>query len=170
MSSTPIYVYAASPYGFTESTRDFMTSRWYPVIRQAHPHLILLDPWDSPVAPRPLMASGRQNLDLIHQAHFLVAGLDGPDVDSGTAAEIGYATAIGRPVIGFRQDLRQANDHPNGTINLQVEYFIRTRGTIVSTLDALQSAIRSLAGQILSAHWTIMAQPIPPELSPSHSL
>lgn len=148
MSSTPIYVYVASPYGFTESTRDFMTSRWYPAIRQAHPYLVLLDPWDSPITPRPLMASGRHNLDLIHQAHFLVAGLDGPDVDSGTAAEIGYATAIGRPVIGFRQDLRQANDHPDGTVNLQVEYLIRTNGRIVHTLSDLTKAVRTLTEHI----------------------
>jgi len=36
----------------------------------------------------------------------VVAVLDGTDVDSGTAFEIGYATARGKPVIGLKTDKR----------------------------------------------------------------
>jgi nucleoside 2-deoxyribosyltransferase len=32
--------------------------------------------------------------------------LNGPDVDSGTAFEIGYGVARGRPVLGLYEDLR----------------------------------------------------------------
>lgn len=37
---------------------------------------------------------------------MVVAVLDGPDVDSGTAYEIGYARAKGKPVVGLKTDLR----------------------------------------------------------------
>jgi len=50
--------------------------------------------------------------------------LDGTDVDSGTAAEIGYAAALGTPVVGLRTDLRVTGDNAATTVNLQVEYFL----------------------------------------------
>jgi nucleoside 2-deoxyribosyltransferase len=68
--------------------------------------------------------------------------LDGADVDSGTAAEIGYAFACGRPIVGYRSDLRRAGEHDGVVVNLQVEYFIRASGgTIVAALDDLPSAL-----------------------------
>ena len=42
----------------------------------------------------------------IEKADAVVAILDGPDVDSGTAFEIGYACARGKPVIGVKTDTR----------------------------------------------------------------
>ena len=42
----------------------------------------------------------------IEKADVVVAILDGPDVDSGTAFEIGYACARGKPVIGIKTDTR----------------------------------------------------------------
>ena len=62
----------------------------------------------------------------------MVAVLDGADVDSGTAAEIGYAFARGKLIVGYRGDFRLSADNEGGTVNLQVEYFIReSGGTIV---------------------------------------
>lgn len=47
-------------------------------------------------------------LDLkgLEGSDVVVAVLDGPDVDSGTAYEIGYACAKGKPVVGLKTDLR----------------------------------------------------------------
>lgn len=60
----------------------------------------------------------------------MLALLDGPDVDSGTAAEVGYAsTRI--PVVGLRTDIRPAGDNEGVTVNLQVEYFIERSGGAV---------------------------------------
>jgi nucleoside 2-deoxyribosyltransferase len=146
---TPVFVYAASPYGFTRSTRRFMTEEWYPAIERAHPDLVLLDPWRHPPS-RSFMEIGRANLDQLRLCHCLVAALDGCDVDSGTAAEIGFARALGRPIIGFRHDQRASGDHPKSLINLQVEFFIRLNGTIVSTLPALTSTLRALVAQLRS--------------------
>lgn len=52
---------------------------------------------------------------------IVVAVLDGVDVDSGTAWEIGYAYARGKPVIGLRTDFRAFSD---GIVNLMVEMAI----------------------------------------------
>ena len=69
--------------------------------------------------------------------------LDGADVDSGTAAEIGYAFARGTPIVGYRGDFRLAGDNEGAVVNLQVEYFIRASGgTIVTRLAEIAAAIR----------------------------
>lgn len=46
----------------------------------------------------------------IMSCEVVVAILEGTDVDSGTAWECGYATGIGKPVIGIRTDFRQRGD------------------------------------------------------------
>lgn len=46
----------------------------------------------------------------IERADFIVAVLDGPDPDSGTAFECGYAKALGKKIIGVRTDLRAGGD------------------------------------------------------------
>ena len=46
----------------------------------------------------------------IDNSTFLIAVLDGPDCDSGTSFEIGYAYAKGIPVIGIRTDFRQCGE------------------------------------------------------------
>lgn len=46
----------------------------------------------------------------IDQAQMVVAVLDGPDADSGTAWEMGYAHARGKTIIGLRSDWRPAED------------------------------------------------------------
>ncbi len=57
----------------------------------------------------------------VDRSDLVVAVLDGVDVDSGTAWEIGYAYAKGKPVIGLRTDFRSLSD---GIVNLMVEMAI----------------------------------------------
>jgi nucleoside 2-deoxyribosyltransferase len=71
---------------------------------------------------------GAKNGALIDACDMVFAVLDGTDVDSGTAAEIGYAFARGRPILGYRGDFRLSADNDGSTVNLQVEYFIRASG------------------------------------------
>jgi len=49
----------------------------------------------------------RQSID---DSDAMVAVLDGPDADSGTAWEVGYACGKGKPVIGVRTDFRKNDD------------------------------------------------------------
>lgn len=51
----------------------------------------------------------RNNLKLIGEADAVLANLQpfrGSEPDSGTCVEIGYALALGKPVIGYADDLR----------------------------------------------------------------
>src|SRR5438132_1086069 len=89
-------------------------------------------------------ALGQRNAHAIENADGVVAVLDGSDVDSGTAAEIGYATALGKWVIGYREDFRQTGEDPTAEVNLQVEYFIRKhRGVIAHSLPELAKALQN---------------------------
>ena len=60
-----------------------------------------------------------KNVAAIDKADILVAVLDGADVDSGTAWEIGYAHALGKPVYGLRTDFRTLGIE--GVVNLMIE-------------------------------------------------
>lgn len=85
---------------------------------------------------------GETNVRAIDACDLLLAVLDGPDVDSGTAAEIGYAFARGKPILGYRGDFRLAADNVGSDVNLQVEYFIRASGgEIVCSLEALRERL-----------------------------
>lgn len=155
-------VYLASPLGFAESTRAFMDS----LIPLLSSHVDIENPWDDvrfveefaaiqgidSVAERHRRLTvvnreiGRANTERIERSNALFAILDGVDVDSGTAAEVGYAFALGKRVCGIRTDFRLAGDNEGAIVNLQVEYFIRASGgDIVTTVDALVELAKNLA-------------------------
>jgi len=49
----------------------------------------------------------RYCLEALDRCDVMLARLDGPDADSGTAFEVGYAVSKGKPVLGLRTDYRQ---------------------------------------------------------------
>lgn len=157
-------IYLASPLGFAESTRAFMED----LTARLREHLTVHNPWDESDATatfpeimaldsvaergRRLAAInrelGRLNTEAIDASDGVFAILDGVDVDSGTAAEVGYAFARGKYVCGLRSDFRLAGDNPGSVVNLQVEYFIfASGGTIVTTADALIDLARAFAAR-----------------------
>ena len=56
----------------------------------------------------------------IDWADMVVACMDGPDPDSGTAWECGYAYAKGKPVICYRTDFRITGDTEGAPYNLML--------------------------------------------------
>lgn len=60
-----------------------------------------------------------KNLAALRACDVVVAVLDGVDVDSGTAFEVGYAYALGKPVVGLRTDFRTLGCE--GVVNLMIE-------------------------------------------------
>jgi nucleoside 2-deoxyribosyltransferase len=91
------------------------------------------------------MEIGRNNQLAIDGCDAVLAILDGADVDSGTASEIGYAFARNKPILGYRSDFRLSSDNEGSIVNLQVEYFIRAGGgEIVSSLSKLPDALSRL--------------------------
>jgi nucleoside 2-deoxyribosyltransferase len=154
-------IYLASPLGFAHSTLHFM----HDLAAQLRAHAVVNNPWDLPdddpfgdawatdsVSQRARRLSelnlqvGRRNREAIDASDGLFAILDGVDVDSGTAAEIGYAFARGKYICGLRTDFRLAGDNPGSMVNLQVEYFIfESGGTIVTTAEAFVALARAFA-------------------------
>jgi nucleoside 2-deoxyribosyltransferase len=96
---------------------------------------------------------GAKNSALIDACDMVFAVLDGTDVDSGTAAEIGYAFAKGKPILGYRGDFRLSADNDGAVVNLQVEYFIRARGGEIIT------DIKNLAGALAQINTTGAKKP-----------
>jgi len=155
-------LYVAGPLGFSEAGRAFYNGVLIPKL--AARGCDILDPWTltdgdriEAVAGLPYGAEkreawrklsieiGRSNAAAIERCDMLLAVLDGTDVDSGTAAEIGYACAPGRRIVGYRGDFRLAADNEGGIVNLQVEYFIRqSGGEIVTELAEIPGALRAV--------------------------
>jgi nucleoside 2-deoxyribosyltransferase len=156
-------VYVASPLGFSAAGRAY-----YPSVLQALREASLepLDPWDGFDAaealellgdPRRAIGDwnriGRDNLEvgerntvMIRQAKGVLAILDGADVDSGTAAEIGYASACQIPIVGLKTDIRYCGDNAATPVNLQVVHFIRASAGIITY--SLDDAIAALVARL----------------------
>ena len=154
----------ASPLGFSEAGDHFYRKVLLPFVHGLG--FETLDPWTlkDPTAIAAVKAMpygpakreawkklnpeiGATNRKAIDAADGVVAVLDGVDVDSGTAAEIGYAFARGKLIVGYRGDFRLSADNEGSTVNLQVEYFIReSGGTIVERYEDLASALAPLRG------------------------
>lgn len=60
-----------------------------------------------------------ENVAALRRCSFVLAVLDGSDVDSGVAWEVGFARALGKPVFGLRSDFRM-HAHPGLSVNLMV--------------------------------------------------
>ena len=172
MPAEPVRVYCASPLGFSDAGRVFLEAVLKPAFVNAG--LAMVDPWtltDGDLIQRTLgmplgearraalaelnLVIGRNNAQGIAGARGLFAVLDGVDVDSGTAAEIGFAAAAGLPMLGYRGDFRLSADNDGGIVNLQVEYFLRTSGdglgTILRAQDQLVAGLADLRERILKS-------------------
>ena len=79
----------------------------------------------------------RKNLQAIDNSDVIVAVIEGADADSGTAWEMGYAFAEGKPVIALRTDFRRVGHHEH--VNLMLEQ----SATIVTSSDYLLAALNS---------------------------
>lgn len=166
MSTTAASIYVASPNGFTEPGRQF-NLEIVASLRDAG--YGVLDPWDLdetivqsfldafelPAGParaeafaRANEAVGRENEQAIRAAAGVLAVLDGTDVDSGTASEIGFAFALGLPIVGLRTDVRTSGDNEAAMVNLQVEYFIRASGGVITT--TLEDAIAAVRERVVA--------------------
>lgn len=148
-------LYLASPWGFSEAGRIALVEC---LRRIRGTGWQVVDPWDLS-ADFPEKAAcgaalesaaqakyfdalvhevGARNEHAIREVDLVLAVLDGPDIDSGVAAEIGFARAIGKRVIGYRGDFRSAGEAPGIVVNLQVQHFIAvTGGRIVRSLAEL---------------------------------
>lgn len=155
MSRSTRIVYLAGPLGFTEAGRFFLDGRCIPDLQ--HAGFAILNPWsltDPAVIDQARGLSvgparteawrranhlvGENNVHAIQSCDAILAFLDGPDVDSGTAAEIGFGYGLQKPIVGYRSDFRLSSDNEACIINLQVQHFIElSKGQIVSTWSSV---------------------------------
>jgi nucleoside 2-deoxyribosyltransferase len=72
--------------------------------------------------PRDKTARAIFDMDVaaIDWADMVVACMDGPDPDSGTAWECGYAYAKGKPIVCYRTDFRITGDTEGAPYNLML--------------------------------------------------
>jgi nucleoside 2-deoxyribosyltransferase len=73
----------------------------------------------------------------LNNADIIVAIIDGADADSGTAWEMGYAYAHGKPVIALRTDFRRSGNYEK--VNLMLE----KSATVVTSIEYLLEAVKS---------------------------
>ena len=76
-----------------------------------------------------------QNKNALESADAVVAIIDGADADSGTAWEMGYAAAQGKPVIAIRTDFRTVGH--SELVNLMLEQ----SSVVVKSKDELLAAL-----------------------------
>ena len=153
-------VYLASPLGFSPENRFYLERVKNCLTRQ---NVRIFDPWDQPqfagkiahaltidgfaarkAAFRDIAAEiGRCNEEGIRDSDCLLAVLDGAEVDSGTASEIGFASALGKTCYGLRTDVRDCGDFTGIPLNLQVLHFIeRSGGELFRSIEAIAIGLR----------------------------
>lgn len=144
-------IYLAGPLGFSEVGREYYNNILIPRIKKLGYQV--LDPWSanaseeleevlnmesSKVRDEKLrklnFGIGKTNEELIFDSDLVLACLDGTDVDSGTASEIGYAKALGKQIFGYRGDFRLSSENTGSKVNIQVEYFIISSGGEIFSL------------------------------------
>jgi nucleoside 2-deoxyribosyltransferase len=77
------------------------------------------------------------NVRALKNADIIVAVIDGADADSGTAWEMGYASALGKPIIALRTDFRRSGSYEK--VNIMLE----ESSTVVTSIEKLLEAIKS---------------------------
>jgi nucleoside 2-deoxyribosyltransferase len=158
-------LYLAGPLGFSEAGAAFYNNQLVPLLTQLGYEI--LDPWQltdqtrlDDVNQMPYGSErrdawralnviiGDNNRSAIDACDLVFAVLDGVDVDSGTASEIGYAFARGKSILGYRGDFRLSADNDGAVVNLQVEYFIRkSGGDVVFKFAEIPAAINRINGR-----------------------
>ena len=83
----------------------------------------------------------KANLQALSEADIMVAMLDGPQVDDGTAWEIGYFFMQGKKILGIRTDFRRAGESDNFRVNLMIECSCQG---IASSLEELAMHLKRL--------------------------
>jgi nucleoside 2-deoxyribosyltransferase len=90
----------------------------------------------------------RRCIQELENCDLVVAVLDGPDVDSGTAFEVGYAYARGIPIVGIRTDFRKSQDRG---LNLMLSQCCTELLRSMSFNENLEQLVEDLCGKITIA-------------------
>ena len=132
-------------------------------IRQAVPGIALYVPQENDAindktAYADSTSIAEADLSMLQQSDVLIAVLDGVEIDSGVAAEIGAFSMLNRPIVGLFTDVRQqgrdnetkiqaliADSVENQFVyrNLFVVGLIKRNGVIASSIEEAVKAVQS---------------------------
>ena len=147
-------VYLASPLGFSPENKPYLEKV------KARLHQLgceVFDPWAQPFSKAIREASGIEdyheriaafthlakeigvaNENAIRECDKLLAVIDGADVDSGTASELGFAAGICKPLYALRTDWRDSGEF-GLPVNLQILHFIEmSSGRLFRSIEEIE--------------------------------
>jgi nucleoside 2-deoxyribosyltransferase len=147
-------IYLASPLGFSPELKPYLERVKARLVELGYE---VFDPWEQPFSKAIREASrienhddrlaaytrlaqeiGAANENGIRESDTLLAVLDGAEVDSGTAAEVGFAVGIGRRAYGLRTDWRDSGEF-GLPLNLQILHFIeRSGGKLFRSIEEIE--------------------------------
>jgi nucleoside 2-deoxyribosyltransferase len=138
-------IYFAGPL-FTTGERDFNAAVGQRLRAAGHEVFLPQDQETSADDPVTIFANDVRHLDW---SEVVVGIMDGPDPDSGTAWEIGYAYATGRPIILLRTDFRTWRNRGDAPYNLMLtesatEHIEIAIPSVETAADALVAALARL--------------------------
>jgi nucleoside 2-deoxyribosyltransferase len=152
-------VYTAGPSGFFDAGLLWHNTVLVPALEAAG--LLVLDPWADQSALAEILSTmpfgaerkaaleqanlvqGRLDLAMVDACAVVLACLDGPVVDDGTAIEIGYAHKAGKVILGLRTDIRIASDNEGSRVNLMIETCVVDSGGLMTA--SVDEAVSFLA-------------------------
>jgi len=145
-----IRIYLAGPL-FTVAEREF-NRKLGSYLKKEFPSIIIDLPQEYSASiygqPNSLDLVFENCLQSIKKSDLIIAVLDGPDVDSGTCIEIGYAYAYKKPILGIRTDFRESEyKGVNLMVSKSCNDIIRSKNITCDFKDIsyqLGSAIRDL--------------------------
>ena len=158
-------LYLASPLGFSPENTPYLNQIKAALTSQGFE---IFDPWEQKQFADRIAKAFREsdysarvaafgaiareigacNEEGIRWADTLLAVLDGAEVDSGTAAEVGFGSALGKACYGLRTDLRDSGDFVGLPINLQILHFIeKSGGRMFRSIAELSLAAQALPQQ-----------------------
>lgn len=130
------------------------------MIRERYEEAEVFVPQEAEINDKNAYASSKEifqmDFDALKDSNLLVAVIDGVEIDSGVACEIGIANALGIPIVALYTDVRQQGRTNRRKIdaliedgvenqfmyrNLFVVGAIKQRGLIVSTLEELVDSV-----------------------------
>jgi len=138
-------IYLAAPL-FTSAERSWNKQLEQLLIQSRHEVFLPQEKESSQRTAKALFDGDRAGLDW---ADVIVAIMDGPDPDSGTSWECGYAYGK-KPIILLRTDFRSSGDRQIGPFNAMLLgsadlHFHLPFATVQEAADTLKSALAQLA-------------------------
>jgi len=143
-------IYLAGPL-FTAAERMFNASLRAELVRLGHEVWL---PQDHERARQTAKQIFEADVKAIDNADVVVANMDGPDPDSGTCWECGYAYGIGKPRVLFRSDFRLADKKDRARFNPM----LAASGS-VRPLNFERKTIRAMAQRIAKGLSSLATKP-----------